>query len=132
MKMFKRKTDREKANTNLACAMVDLVDAGQNLRDAGDNQLAIQAERLGSEVFRIMEANSHRQVDGGYVFSLPKNGHQMSVAEFKECVTGRLFLDYDGHAIPVKGDKCDQRQIIRPSNVDDIPADATSVIWFNR
>lgn len=55
-----------------------------------------------------------------------------TVEEFRELCGSGSFIDYDGHGYPVKDGKADDSVMIRPSKVNEIPADATHVVWFNR
>jgi hypothetical protein len=55
-----------------------------------------------------------------------------TVAEFRECVESTAFIDYDGYGHPVKDKKSDPSIAVLPSKVDEIPTDATHIVWFNR
>lgn len=59
------------------------------------------------------------------------SGDLMTVEEFKKCVKGGFFIDYDGYGNPVKNNKLMQLDIY-PSKLRDIPNDATHIIWYNR
>lgn len=52
--------------------------------------------------------------------------------EFRLCVKGGGFIDYDGYGHPVKDKKADPSINIYPSKIKEIPADATHIVWFNR
>jgi len=56
----------------------------------------------------------------------------MTVAEFRIYVRSGAFIDYDGYGYPVKDEMMNNSLPILPSKVDDIPSDATHIIWFNR
>jgi hypothetical protein len=55
-----------------------------------------------------------------------------TVEEFREHVKSGSFIDYDGHGRPVKDGMADRTMIIQPSTVDEIPEDATHIVWYNR
>lgn len=58
---------------------------------------------------------------------LTNYGHLMTIEEFK----GFLFIDYDGHGHPVKDNKM-SGHYIKPSKLDQIPEDATHIMWYNK
>lgn len=63
----------------------------------------------------------------------PKNEDDVyTVKEFKDLCECHAFIDYDGFGHPVKDKKSDQDIMIRPSELERIPKDATHIIWFNR
>ena len=55
-----------------------------------------------------------------------------TVEEFKEFVECAAFTDYDGFGYPVKDNLADSSKFIYPSIVDEIPSDATHIVWFNK
>jgi len=55
-----------------------------------------------------------------------------TVEEFKDFCKKLLFVDYDGFGYPVKDKKSDITITIVPSRIEEIPEDATHIIWFNR
>jgi len=55
-----------------------------------------------------------------------------TVKEFRERVECGAFIDYDGYGHPVKDKKADLSIEVRPSRVDQIPIDATHIVWYNR
>ncbi len=55
-----------------------------------------------------------------------------TVEEFKKAVECNAFIDYDGYGYPVKNKLADPKIIILPSKIDQIPEDATHIVWFNR
>lgn len=55
-----------------------------------------------------------------------------TVADFRESVRCGMFIDYDGFGYPVKDGKCDSKIWVQPSKVEEIPEDATHVVWFNK
>jgi len=55
-----------------------------------------------------------------------------TVEEFKQYCESKAFIDYDGFGYPVKDRKADESIHIKPSTLEDIPEDATHIIWFNR
>lgn len=67
-----------------------------------------------------------------YEHRIPSShGHIMTVNEFKQAVRDRLFIDYDGFGHPAKM-TMDVTQHVVPSKVDEIPNDATHIVWYNR
>ena len=55
-----------------------------------------------------------------------------TIEEFKTYCKRRMFIDYDGFGHPVKDKKSDETIDIVPSRIEDIPEDATHIVWFNR
>lgn len=55
-----------------------------------------------------------------------------TVEEFKIMVKHGVLIDYDGFGYPMKDGLADDEILVYPSRVDDIPEDATHVVWFNR
>jgi hypothetical protein len=55
-----------------------------------------------------------------------------TVAEFLQHVADHSFIDYDGFGYPVKNGKYDPDIVISPSKIDQIPSDATHIVWYNR
>jgi hypothetical protein len=55
-----------------------------------------------------------------------------TIDEFKEHCESGGFIDYDGFGHPVKDSKCDPSFIVKPSEIENIPVDATHVVWYNR
>lgn len=55
-----------------------------------------------------------------------------TVDEFRALCKNHSFIDYDGHGYPVRGTMADSSVVIKPSRVNEIPADATHVVWYNR
>ena len=66
-----------------------------------------------------------------YNKDLPSYGDLITVGEFLVDVRERNFTDWDGSGHPVKNGKMAAIDIY-PSKVNDIPADATHIIWFNK
>ena len=59
-------------------------------------------------------------------------GDLIQVGSFRESVTCGGFIDYDGFGYASNGAHFDSSRRIHPSCVEDIPDDATHVLWFNR
>jgi hypothetical protein len=55
-----------------------------------------------------------------------------TVEAFKDNVFCGLFIDYDGHGYPVKDKHADTSIVIYPSELYNIPEDATHIVWYNR
>jgi len=55
-----------------------------------------------------------------------------TVEEFREQVETQGFVDYDGWGYPVKDSKADESILVKPSRVDEIPSDATHIVWYNQ
>lgn len=55
-----------------------------------------------------------------------------TVEEFLSHCESGSFIDYDGFGYPVKDGKADESLCIYPSRRDEIPKDATHIVWFNR
>lgn len=67
-----------------------------------------------------------------YTEQIPKYGDLMTVKEFKANVKSGGFIDYDGSGQPVKNNLRDTTIDIYPSELYNIPKDATHILWFNR
>lgn len=68
----------------------------------------------------------------GYVEDLDEDDDVMTVSTFSNACTHGHFIDYDGFGHPVKEGKANPSIYIRPSELEEIPADATHIVWFNR
>lgn len=56
-----------------------------------------------------------------------------TIKEFLEHVESNSFIDYDGWGYPVKNKLADESIPIIPSRANqDIPKDATHIVWYNR
>jgi hypothetical protein len=55
-----------------------------------------------------------------------------TVAEFRQFCKQGHFIDYDGFGHPVRERKANPSVTVKPSRIDEIPADATHVVWYNR
>ena len=55
-----------------------------------------------------------------------------TVEEFLLCCEHGAFVDYDGFGYPVRDSMSDETIVVRPSRSQDIPKDATHIVWYNR
>lgn len=56
-----------------------------------------------------------------------------TVKEFRGQVESGGFIDYDGFGYPVKDGFANESITIKPSTLEeDLPIDATHIVWFNR
>ena len=55
-----------------------------------------------------------------------------TIKEFKQSCESGAFIDYDGFGYPIKDKLADNKIIIRPSQLEDIPNDATHIVWYNK
>jgi hypothetical protein len=55
-----------------------------------------------------------------------------TIAEFHEFCRSGAFVDYDGFGHPVKDKLANPDITIKPSTRDEIPSDATHIVWYNR
>jgi hypothetical protein len=55
-----------------------------------------------------------------------------TIKEFENRCETEAFIDYDGFGHPVKDKKSDNSILIKPSRLEEIPKDATHIVWFNR
>lgn len=67
-----------------------------------------------------------------YTEELPDYGDLIQVIEFIRSCKDGWFIDYDGHGRPVKDGKMAKGHTVYPSKIDEIPMDATHIMWFNR
>jgi len=74
-----------------------------------------------------------RKISEPLVFDvdLPDYGELMTRQDWLETVEGGGFIDYDGNGAPSDGKKM-SRAVIYPSIADQLPQEATHVMWFNR
>lgn len=64
---------------------------------------------------------------------LPLEGGDLyGVTDFGAACRVGAFTDDDGIGHPVRANRMDATWPIRPSKLDQIPADAESIIWFNK
>lgn len=89
----------------------------------------VDFERVGAKC--IFVRNDTPEPQPGYEEPIPEYGHVMTMEEFRESVRLGMFIDYDGSGYPAKDGKM-MRKYIRPSDLDQIPEDATHVVWFNK
>lgn len=75
-----------------------------------------------------MEANNM----ANYCYKLDPEDDVMPVRAFRDMVKYGVFIDYDGFGYPVKDHLADHDIIVKPSQLETIPADATHIVWFNR
>lgn len=54
-----------------------------------------------------------------------------TVQEFVACCNAHAFVDYDGYGYPVRDSKAARGLIVKPSRLNQIPADATHIVWYN-
>lgn len=55
-----------------------------------------------------------------------------TVEDFKDLVKCHAFIDYDGYGHPVLASMADSDIFIKPSRLEEIPKDATHIVWYNR
>lgn len=55
-----------------------------------------------------------------------------TIEEFKNLCEHKMFIDYDGFGYPVREKRADKKIIVKPSQITNIPHDATHVVWFNK
>jgi hypothetical protein len=55
-----------------------------------------------------------------------------TVEQFRRMCSGGSFIDYDGFGSPMKDGLVDESVTIKPSRLENIPADATHIDWYNR
>lgn len=56
-----------------------------------------------------------------------------TIEEFRGQIETCGFIDYDGHGYPVKNSLADRSITVKPSTFEeDLPNDATHIIWYNR
>lgn len=66
-----------------------------------------------------------------YAEPLSDDGTLMPREEFLDAVKDGSFIDYDGFGHPVKNNLMSNR-VVHPSQVRELPSDATHVLWYNR
>lgn len=67
-----------------------------------------------------------------YDGDIPKYADVMTVEHFKENVADGGFIDDDGIGHPVRDKKQDMWTNVLPSDIENIPSDATHIAWYNR
>jgi len=56
----------------------------------------------------------------------------MTVEDFKTAVAMGAFMDCDGFGYPSRDNLADDDIWIKPSKLEDIPEDATHIVWHNK
>lgn len=64
--------------------------------------------------------------------SMDRYGKKISINYFLDECKSKNLTDYDGFGYPCKNDLIDRTTMIKPSNIYNIPEDATEIIWYNR
>jgi len=70
-------------------------------------------------------------MENPYTNPLTDYGDLMSVNEWKRCVRLGGFIDYDGFGHAVKDNLMTKEQYY-PSQMNEVPKDATHIMWYNR
>lgn len=105
------------------------VDMDAAIRD----KFNIVSDRVCAPIYIGDDWEWHNRLNhGNYTVPVPEYGDLIPVAVFKECCKTGAFVDYDGHGYPCRYGLQDERCQIRPSRVENIPADATHICWYNR
>lgn len=63
---------------------------------------------------------------------LTETGDLFSVKDFKEGCRCGSFTNNDGYGFPVRHGRVDRMITIKPSNINNIPQDASHIQWFNK
>jgi hypothetical protein len=71
-------------------------------------------------------------VTGTYGCSPKGEDDVYTIEEFKQCCACKAFIDYNGWGYPVKDKMADENIIILPSKLEQIPVDATHIVWYNK
>lgn len=79
----------------------------------------------------MLTSLSGQQWNGLYDKDLPDYGDLMTRYEWLAAVEQKCFIDDDGFGKPVKDGKM-AGCVIYPSDADQLPDDATHVMWFNK
>jgi len=67
-----------------------------------------------------------------YIALLDEDDDVYTLEDFIDCVKSGGFIDDDGFGHPVKDDKMNMDIWVKPSRLEEIPADATHIVWYNR
>ena len=89
---------------------------------------------LGREIekeIRFAQSRAADRAQERYKEDIPIYGHLMTREEWLTAVKEGALVDYDGMGCASNGKKC-SREYVVPSKADELPADATHVVWFNR
>lgn len=87
-----------------------------------------------AEVLRNVAVRLQAIIDGPkpeYNVKIPDYGDVMTVEEWRSCVESGCFIDDDGIGTPAKDGMMMDRDVW-PSGMDDVPEDATHIVWFNK
>jgi hypothetical protein len=68
---------------------------------------------------------------GNYVRCLPGFGDKIPIAIYRQYIGSRFLTDKDGYAYACKGDKI-TLEVFQEKDIDDLPTDATHVLWMNK
>lgn len=76
--------------------------------------------------------STDRDIKSQYNKSLPEYGDLYLVKKFRQWCGDSQLIDYDGDGHPVKDGLMNSKILIKPSKYEEIPEDATHLMWFNR
>jgi hypothetical protein len=58
-------------------------------------------------------------------------GSEYTVAQFRQHVAAEQWTDASGYGHPMKERVMDRNYFVKPSRVDEIPKDATHIMWYD-
>ena len=96
------------------------------------NDLWGQMEAAETELAMLRSRLTNSPPGADYSKDLPDYGDLMSVNEFISGCESGCFTDYDGSGHPVREGKMAGDIDVYPSKMNQIPYDATHVMWFNK
>ena len=67
-----------------------------------------------------------------YEDEIPDFGDSYTIEKWLQICKDKTIIDVDGTGYPAKDGKMDHSFYIRPSCPEEIPAEATHIVWFNR
>lgn len=86
-------------------------------------------EEFAGDIIKWLEET--RSATAKYDKPTPDYGELMMVKRFRASCADGAFIDYDGHGHPVR-DGMMADDMVFPSRYQDVPKDATHIMWFNR
>jgi len=72
------------------------------------------------------------EIISNYTTAPDKLATIIKIDKFIKSCEGGYFIDYDGFGYPMKDGLTDETIVIKPSELEKIPKDATHIIWYNR
>lgn len=83
-------------------------------------------------IFSVASLNALETTHGYLEVIDPDLGYVFELQDYLDAVKEGLLVDYDGFGHPARGGMMNNRWYIKPSKLEQIPEDATHIVWYNR